>query len=179
MRLLVCGSRTWALPRIGVTPSATRDEAARVYREIANLRPDVVIHGGAKGADECASYAAVAWSTTCAHGVVVYPYDVEPTLDGPWPGAGPRRNARMLRDGKPDRGLAFGALWRLRDARPGYEQNMQRGHGITIAERWRHTGTGGMCALMLAAGLPVRWVAAPGAAAVDLVTMPTPGEGVA
>ncbi len=88
------------------------------------------------------------------HDVEAYPVDRR--LDGPWPSAGPRRNERMLRLGRPERGLAFGALWK------------RAGQG------WKHTGTGGMCALMLAARVPVRWVAGAEAEAVELVEMPGP-----
>lgn len=78
--------------------------------------------------------------------------------------AGPIRNAWMLRGGKPDRGLAFGALWRRRND----SSRRVPGYG------WRTTGTGGTVSLMLAAGLPVRWVPAPGAPAQDLTAMPSP-----
>ncbi len=118
------------------------------------------------GADHIADSWAI--GSMFANKPTLIRFAVDHALDGPWPGAGPRRNARMLRDGKPDRGLAFGALWKPETA-------PRRGHGGV----WRHTGTGGMVSLMLAAGLPVRWIAAPGAAAVGLVTMPTPDEGVA
>lgn len=59
-------------------------------------------------------------------------------------------------------GSPFGALWRWQST---------RAHGVYL---WHLTGTGGMVALMLAAGLPVRWVATPDAPAVDLVAMPEP-----
>ncbi len=45
------------------------------------------------------------------------------------------------------------------------------------APQFRHTGTGGMVALMLAAGLPVRWIAAPLVGAADLTEMPAPSTG--
>ncbi len=166
VRLLVCGSREWS-------------DGTVILDALRYIFPAVVIHGGCGkvhrisdkfqrtvGADLIAGSAAERL------GIAVDPYPVDHAIDGPWPGAGPRRNARMLRDGKPDRGLAFGALWKPETA-------PRRGHGGVIRDErvgWRHTGTGGMCALMLTAGLPVRWIAAPGAAAVDLVTMPTPGE---
>ncbi len=190
IRLLGCGSRSWA-------------DRVRVKAELVTLAPFVLIHGDC-GKDDVAGNVICGadrimgdvYFHELSGSVVAYP--VDHALDGPWPSAGPRRNARMLRDGKPDRGLAFGALWRPRpmrccakcDAVNGYECHRSPHHthpcGCECHEpaalklsAWRHTGTGGMCAIMLAAGLPVRWIAAPGAAAVDLVTMPTPGEGVA
>lgn len=35
------------------------------------------------------------------HGIHVLEYPPIKRLDGPWPGAGPRRNIRMVREGKP------------------------------------------------------------------------------
>lgn len=60
---------------------------------------DVLIHGGAEGADRLAAE----WATERAIEVSEYPAD--------WAGmgrrAGPMRNWRMLRDGKPDFVVAF------------------------------------------------------------------------
>ncbi len=129
MRLLVCGSRTW-------------DDARRFCREMDALMPDVVIHGACPfGADDMAQL----WGAVC--GRRVERYEADWSTHGR--AAGPRRNAKMLADGKPDRGLAFG-----------------------------HTGTGDMVHRMLLAGLPVRWIAAPDALAVDLDAMPAMGGGV-
>jgi len=41
------------------------------------------------------------------HNVVSERYPVNHVTDGQWPGAGPMRNARMLRDGKPDQAVGF------------------------------------------------------------------------
>ncbi len=88
------------------------------------------------------------------HGIERYP--VNHDLDGPWPGAGPARNRRMLAV-RPDQGLAFGPLWKM----------------DPTWRRYRHTGTGHMVSLMLAAKLPVRWVLAPTLDAVDLTEIPS------
>lgn len=60
-----------------------------------------VIEGGANGADRFSS----AWAER--RGVPHERCAVDHTLDGPWPGAGPRRNWRMLRTTAPDRVIAF------------------------------------------------------------------------
>lgn len=63
------------------------------------LRPSLVIHGGARGADTHAGWAATAVDIP----VAVYPAD--------WAThgrrAGPIRNAQMLAEGRPDAVLAF------------------------------------------------------------------------
>lgn len=150
-RLLVCGSRAWS-------------DAQRVYRELDVLLPRVVIHGACPtGADDMAdTWASAGWV-----GIEKYAADWE--RDGK--SAGPKRNARMLAEGKPDRGLAFGALWKRNE---GPVDNFAADPG-----KWSHrkTGTGDMVFKMLRAGLPVRWMATPGTPAVDLTAMPEPTEG--
>lgn len=150
MRILVCGSRNW---------TDSGEIAYQLALIFGTERDRVVIHGGANGADRIAGW--------CAGGVgaSVKPYPVDRAIDGDWPSAGPRRNARMLRDGKPDRGLAFGALW-------GQEKPNPR--SVVASAKWKRTGTGDMVKRMLDAGVPVRWVAAPGVDAVNLIVMPEP-----
>ncbi len=154
-RLLVCGSRDW--------PGTWEDIATHLPEP-----PAVIIHGACsrtsvRGRAKCeVSVDMLADFAARGLGMTVLPFPVDHAIDGPWPAAGPRRNARMLRDGQPTHGLAFGPLWRWQSTRtPG-------------RYTWRHTGTGGMVSLMLAAGLPVRWIASPDAPAVDLVAMPEP-----
>jgi hypothetical protein len=50
----------------------------------------VLFHGNARGADQLAEYYAK------LHGWKVRRVPVDTALDGPWPGAGNRRNERML-----------------------------------------------------------------------------------
>lgn len=150
MRLLVCGSRTW-----------TDEESVR--REIVRLAPTHVIHGAAKGADSVAAYVATMWACAVGAGLIVEPYPADWERDGK--AAGPIRNARMLRDGKPTHGLAFGPLWRAKEVYTSPHHPEQA---------WKRTGTGDMVSRMLAARLPVRWVASPDAPAVDLTEMPPP-----
>lgn len=103
-RILVCGGRTYS-------------DRAKVYTTLDALSPEpadnptlgcwlpqgvTIITGKCPtGADQIAGdWAVVNWT-----GLEEYP--VDHTLDGPWPAAGPRRNARMLRESKPDRVIAF------------------------------------------------------------------------
>jgi predicted Rossmann-fold nucleotide-binding protein len=84
VRVLVCGGRHYA-------------DAAKVAQVLEALGPiDCIIEGGATGADALANR----WAKE--HGVPCVTFGVDPLLDGPWPAAGPRRNARMLREGRPD-----------------------------------------------------------------------------
>lgn len=81
--------------------------------------------------------------------------------------AGPLRNERMLRVGKPDRALAFGALWHpSKSAGPNPH--------FTKSGRVKLTGTGDMVSRIIAAGLPMRWVPAPGEPSQDIAKMPDP-----
>ena len=86
MRLLVCGSRYWK-------------PFDPIKRELKRLRPTVVIHGGAKGADSLAGIAAREL------GIMVEVYPAEWEVYGR--SAGPIRNRKMLKEGKPDLVLAF------------------------------------------------------------------------
>jgi hypothetical protein len=109
------------------------------------------MHGGAQGADDCADeWGRIPWLN-----VEILRFRANWHDEGL--AAGPIRNARMLADGKPDRGIAFGALWRFDHLK---------------TKKWKRTGTGDMVARMLAARLPVRWIATPEALAIDLVQMP-------
>ncbi len=86
MRVLVCGGRNF-LNRVAV------------YTELDRLKPSVVIHGAALGADGLAAD----WCAT--NNVPTEPYYPE---WGKWgKAAGPIRNQRMIDEGKPDLVLAF------------------------------------------------------------------------
>ncbi|MHB1772290.1 MAG: SLOG family protein [Acidimicrobiales bacterium] len=85
-RILVCGTRD------GV-PADLLDS------ELTALVPDVVITGGARGADA----QAAAWAH--ARGVEVVTYEADWATHGP--AAGPIRNQAMLDGTKPDLVLAF------------------------------------------------------------------------
>ena len=64
----------------------------------------VVAHG-ATPTQTGADWHADAWAKT--RGVPVVPYPVLHDVDGPWPAAGPKRNARMFADFHPDGVVAF------------------------------------------------------------------------
>jgi hypothetical protein len=93
LRLLVCGSRTW-------TDAALLAEAVeQTVAEHGQDRPGVVlIEGDARGADRLAGALAKArgWE------LEVYPADWQRHGRA----AGMRRNARMLRQGRPERVIA-------------------------------------------------------------------------
>lgn len=87
-RLLVCGDRNW-------------DDLAAIKAWLKLLKPRVVIHGAARGADTLAGEAARQLKIE----VVVFPAQ--------WArygrGAGPIRNQQMIDEGRPDTVLAFHA----------------------------------------------------------------------
>ena len=86
MRLLVCGGRDYS-------------DRQRVIAELLRLNPEVVITGGARGADSIAAEVALDSGTP----TIIMP--------APWNrhgrGAGAVRNAWMLKYASPDRVLAF------------------------------------------------------------------------
>lgn len=86
MRLLVCGDRNW-----------TNKELIR--REVEGLRPDVVIHGAARGADVLGGMAARELGIE----VIEFPAQWEKYGRA----AGPIRNQQMLGEGKPTIVFAF------------------------------------------------------------------------
>jgi hypothetical protein len=83
--VLVCGSRSW-------TDVETID--AWIWDAVETFPVSAVrlVHGDARGADRLA--ADIVRERYDTKTVSAYP--VDHALDGPWPAAGPRRNARML-----------------------------------------------------------------------------------
>lgn len=92
MRILVTG------PRNATNEPFVRDTLTAIH---AVTPITCLIEGGATGVDQFARR----WAEL--HGVPVETCAVDHALDGPWPGAGPRRNGRMLREKRPDMGLGF------------------------------------------------------------------------
>jgi hypothetical protein len=138
MRLLVCGTRS---------PTAALID--RLYEELSLHAPPIslLIVGDAKGIDA----AALDWAEDDRS---LPPRCPSLVFRARWHEqgrrAGPIRNARMLADGKPDSGLAFGPL------RRGQEPCARR------------TGTGDMVARMVRAGIPVRWIEEADSVAVNM-----------
>lgn len=85
MRVLVCGGRSF-------------DGWSAVHRTLSEIKPSVVIQGGASGADQLAAK----WADVNGVPLVTYP-----ALWKQGKKAGPIRNAFMLQDGRPDVVIAF------------------------------------------------------------------------
>jgi hypothetical protein len=118
MRLLVCGSRTWT----------DRARLHHLVDAVVASQGDatvVLIEGGARGADRLAGELAAERGWT------------HHTYAADWPrygrSAGPRRNARMLRQGRPDLVLAF-VTTRLADSR-GTADLVRRARAVGIEVR--------------------------------------------
>jgi hypothetical protein len=92
MKLIVCGSREWR------NVSLIREWMSRLPKGT------IVVHGGARGAD------TIAGDEARALGFEVRAYPVDNAIDGPWPAAGVRRNARMLAS-EPDVDAVFAFSW--------------------------------------------------------------------
>jgi hypothetical protein len=94
LRLLVCGSRHWSDARL------LAQVIDQIVTEHGRGRPGVVvIEGAARGADRLAGELAR------ARGWQLEEYSADWRGEGR--AAGPRRNARMLREGRPERVIAF------------------------------------------------------------------------
>ncbi len=90
MRLLICGSRDW------INKSIIKHEVELLH---TNSRIEVIIHGGCRGADLLGAKVAQELN------IPIEEYIVDWNKYGK--SAGPRRNQKMIDDGKPDFVLAF------------------------------------------------------------------------
>lgn len=90
-RLLVTGSRSWSEDWLIERHLRQAWEAG--YRYLA--------HGACKGVD------MLAHNQACRIGFTINVYPVDHAIDGPWPGAGPLRNARMIQTFMPHVALSF------------------------------------------------------------------------
>lgn len=95
MRVVICGPRDMTDYHL----------VFEVLDGIHKVTPiTALIEGGALGADRFGRH----WAES--RGVPNDRCPVDPAKDGAWPAAGPRRNSRMLREKRPDRGVAFIAV---------------------------------------------------------------------
>jgi hypothetical protein len=116
MRVLVCGGRNYA-------------DGARVSAVLNKLHQergiDLIIEGGAKGAD----YLAHVWA--CMSDVATERFEADWENQGSF--AGPARNARMLNEGRPDLVIAFpggrGTADMVRKARRAGVEVVEIAHG--------------------------------------------------
>lgn len=104
MKVLVCGGRNYGVeildPILAPIRKAEEVRLNQVLSEV--IQPgDTLINGGAPGADDLAEI----WAH--ANSIEVQTYWVDHSLDGPWPGAGPKRNKRMYDSSKPHLVIAF------------------------------------------------------------------------
>lgn len=125
MRLLVTGGRRYNNADL---LCATLDAIHRKHG-ITKL-----IHG-ATPTGEGADWLADAWALE--HDIPIERYAVDPVLDGQWPGAGPRRNVRMIRDGKPDYGVAFPGDGKSAGTRNCVKQARAAGIFMLVVIDWR------------------------------------------
>lgn len=92
MKVLVTGGRRFSCYEI----------VSDVLDQIVRSHPITELaHGACRGADLLAHRWAIENMIACRR------YPVDEKLDGPWPAAGCRRNARMLDDFQPDLVVAF------------------------------------------------------------------------
>lgn len=127
VRILVCGSRNWGVPKTDVEGHSTQDQIAdaelavkmlvdmldEFVRDECGNRQVVVISGMAEGAD----HWGARWAFERDHELLEFPADWTPgpltkvTRRGKHglydPQAGHRRNQQMLDEGKPDVVIAF------------------------------------------------------------------------
>lgn len=92
MRILICGDRHW-----------WKERPIREVLSWFDPQNDVLIHGGAAGADSMSGYVAQKEFNWKEENIVVYP--AEWTKFGKR--AGPIRNRQMITEGKPDIVFAF------------------------------------------------------------------------
>lgn len=105
-RILVCGGRMYGCVADDCPQDMIEAENARakrerfaLYRVLDAQAPSLIIHGHAKGADEWADY----WAEQRNVPHISFPADWRKHGKA----AGPRRNQRMLDEGRPTKVIAF------------------------------------------------------------------------
>lgn len=94
--------------RILVTGGRFYSGRKHVYDALDRLHAErgiLILAHGATPTGQGADWIADDWAK--ANSVEVSRYPVNHGADGPWPGAGPMRNRRMLQDFKPSGAVAF------------------------------------------------------------------------
>lgn len=100
MRLLVCGGRTFSSSdTFNWLEANAKSEIYHVTGVHSDLTIDVLIHGGARGADE----GGAEWGESEGAEVIEF----KPNWEAYGKAAGPIRNNEMLFHGKPDVIIAF------------------------------------------------------------------------
>lgn len=116
MNVLICGDRHW-------------DDRKAIAELIAQFSPDtVVIHGAANGADTIAEEEAK------KRGLAFIPFEAEWTkYKG---GAGPKRNQKMLDEGKPEAIYAFhNDIAESKGTRSMIYRSLKAGKNVTLISR--------------------------------------------
>lgn len=102
MRVLVCGGRDFT------DANFIRSALENLLFNGTTIPTELfIIEGAGPGVNGQPSCDELVYQWRTSVGVAGERYPVNFTLDGPWPAAGPRRNQRMFREGKPERGIAF------------------------------------------------------------------------
>lgn len=131
-RVLVCGGRKFGIvcpdtPPDRIEAERSRAEAERRILAVAlspylhDLGTHTIIHGAAPGADS----VAARWAER--HGVPTLPFPADWKRHGK--AAGPKRNARMIAEGRPDIVIAFAGGRGTRDC-----VDRSRAAGIDVVE---------------------------------------------
>lgn len=97
MRVMVTGGRHFGMMQANKNPLIVWSERNWLIDALNRLHTEsgpitCLLHGECP--DGGADLIADIWARS--HGIPADPTPVNHTLDGPWPGAGPRRNARMI-----------------------------------------------------------------------------------
>lgn len=122
MRVLCCGDRNW-------TDAGLIEDAVALVARQAPGTGLVIIHGGARGADDLAGTLAAAYGLEC----LIFPAD--------WAkygrAAGVIRNQQMLDEGKPDIVLAFhDDLTRSRGTADMVRRARKAGIDVRVVSHW-------------------------------------------
>lgn len=100
------------MSRVIVAATITGDRHARPFNRpmvdsYIRLLLDLGVTDLSHGAYGYSDWGFSAIAAYAIPGLRVHPYPVLPTLDGSWPGAGPRRNRRMLRSSESEHLIRF------------------------------------------------------------------------